>query len=70
MVPTCHNADDEVFGGTGPVSSEPAGLQAVEDVEVDEVGAAEAADDWKPASVRSQTAARKEERIRQASESA
>lgn len=56
MVPTCYNAYDEVFCRTGSVSLKPASLQAMENVEVHKVGAAEAANDWKPASVWSKTA--------------
>lgn len=40
------------------MSPEPAGSQAVEAVEVDEVGAAETADHWEPAPVGRQPAER------------
>lgn len=55
---TCCDAKREVHAGRRRLPPQPVGLEAVEAVEVDEVGAAQAADDWEPTPVRSQSAGR------------
>jgi len=52
---TCSDAGDQVSARCRLLSLQPAGFEAVEAVEVDKVGAAEAGDDWEPASVQRQT---------------
>lgn len=51
MKSTCSNAKRKVDTGRWLLPLQPVGLEAVKAVEVDKVGAAQAADDWEPTSV-------------------
>ena len=62
---TCYNSHEHIFAGAGPAwtrGRQP--LQRVEGVEVDKVGAAEAGDDWEPASVQGLTGGSEESSVR------